>query len=347
MPTQVAPSHSTWDEHIYQAVQKHFKKCTKYETAVLEDTDPEPLHQMRVGLRRLRSTLQTFQGAIVLPKAAQEKRIRKIAKVLGAVRDLDVLREALERGYRPQLPPAEQKRLDQLLRQLGKQRRRDFSQLRSMLESSLYRNFKRAFRQWLDHPSYSELARLPVEAILPDLLLLPLSQVLLHPGWLVGTVFEAGVITIPTVTASPKLRKLIEQQGTLLHDLRKQMKRVRYQAEFFADFYGSNFAIQVEEFKTVQELLGQLQDSVVLQEFVAAQLDTPIETTLPTLVEQLQQERNQVWMAWKPLQGRYLSADRRMALRELVLNPPALELSKTTVALPLANDGLTAARGSH
>lgn len=48
----------------YQAIHKYFKKSTKYRVDVLSDRDPEPLHQMRVGMRRLRTALQVFARPI-------------------------------------------------------------------------------------------------------------------------------------------------------------------------------------------------------------------------------------------------------------------------------------------
>ncbi|NER99765.1 MAG: CHAD domain-containing protein, partial [Symploca sp. SIO1B1] len=59
----------------YLAVEKHFQKILKHEIEVIKDKDPEELHQMRVGMRRLRTTVTSFEGAISLPKAAQEKKI--------------------------------------------------------------------------------------------------------------------------------------------------------------------------------------------------------------------------------------------------------------------------------
>ncbi|MEB3224731.1 MAG: CHAD domain-containing protein, partial [Synechococcus sp.] len=38
----------------HQAIAKHYQKILSHETGVLADRDPEELHQMRVGMRRLR-----------------------------------------------------------------------------------------------------------------------------------------------------------------------------------------------------------------------------------------------------------------------------------------------------
>ncbi len=60
------------------------------ENAVIEGDDAETLHQMRVGVRRLRSALKLFEAAAPCPPALQED-ISWLGKELGAARDWDVL----------------------------------------------------------------------------------------------------------------------------------------------------------------------------------------------------------------------------------------------------------------
>jgi CHAD domain-containing protein len=55
-----------------------------------------------------------FAPAILLPKPTQEKKVGKML-TLGSLRDLDVLREALENRYKPTLPSEEQKSLETAL----------------------------------------------------------------------------------------------------------------------------------------------------------------------------------------------------------------------------------------
>lgn len=60
------------------------------EMAITESCDPESLHQMRVGLRRLRSALKLFEDAVQCP-AALRKELRWLGEALGEARDWDVL----------------------------------------------------------------------------------------------------------------------------------------------------------------------------------------------------------------------------------------------------------------
>lgn len=64
----------TLKEWAHIAIAKHTNKILKSEAGVIQDKDPEDLHQMRVGMRRLRSAIAGFKIALDLPKAVSEKR---------------------------------------------------------------------------------------------------------------------------------------------------------------------------------------------------------------------------------------------------------------------------------
>ena len=102
----------TLGETAHQAIENHFTKTIKWEKAVKKDEDPEPLHQMRVGMRRLRTAVSRFERYLFLPKLVSDKNIGKLARILGGLRDLDVLAEILEKNYKPHLLEKEQKSLE-------------------------------------------------------------------------------------------------------------------------------------------------------------------------------------------------------------------------------------------
>ncbi|MEN9521313.1 MAG: hypothetical protein RLZZ381_3901, partial [Cyanobacteriota bacterium] len=76
-----------------KAIAKHSRQIFKHEAGVFKDKDPEDLHQMRVGLRRLQSAIASFAWAMNLPEIVTVKNLAKIGHSLGALRDLDVLLE--------------------------------------------------------------------------------------------------------------------------------------------------------------------------------------------------------------------------------------------------------------
>lgn len=303
------PKTASLGDCAYEAIQKHFKKSIKHEEDVLQDDDPEPLHQMRVGMRRLRTALQLFEPAIVIPRGIDQGHIGKIARTLGAVRDLDVLQMTLVQQHYPHLPELEQERLDDLLGQLHKQRQRDFARLEKLLkQAKRYEKFKRAFHQWLQEPEYQAIAHVPILHLLPDLLLPLISQLLLHPGWL--------------VEGKPEdLSSLLQEKGNLLHDLRKQAKRVRYQTEFFLPYYGADYGEHLREFEQIQETLGQIQDATVMADFLAAGLDREVQSALPQLTDRLHWQIQQSWQTWQTLRDRYREPEFRTGVRQAILYP--------------------------
>ena len=82
-------------EYSHQIIQQNLQRFVDQEKAVLKDHDSEPLHQMRVGMRRLRTAVRVFEPAIVLPKTVSYSSIGKIMSSLGETRDLDVLQQIL------------------------------------------------------------------------------------------------------------------------------------------------------------------------------------------------------------------------------------------------------------
>lgn len=303
------------------AIDKHLQKVIKHEDGVIKDKHPEDLHQMRVGMRRLRSAITGFAPAILLPKSAQEKKIGKIAHTLGSLRDLDVLREALENQYKPALPSEEQKYLKTALVHLDKQRRRVLKEVKHTLKHEPYKSLKQSLNKWLKQPKYQEIAHMPIQEVLPDLLLPEVSKLFLHPGWLVGTRVQEGKVDIFKELEPEIVAQQLVEQGAVLHSLRKETKRIRYQMEVFSDFYGEAYQVYLEDVKTIQEILGKLQDSVVLSEFLTDALKSKTKKELPTLAEQLAQESYEAWQQWQTLQQRYLNLETRKGFHLVILQP--------------------------
>lgn len=314
----------TLAEYAHQTIQQTVKKIMAQEDTVLKDKHPEPLHQMRVGMRRLRTAVKVFSTTIVMPKAVSNAAIGKIANTLGGTRDLDVLQQELITHYQPLLKKSEKTKFDAVLKQVSQTRQHRFAQLQKTLNSDRYQKLKRSLQDWLEHPVYTPMGDLFVSQALPDLLLPLVCQLFLHPGWLVGTTVQAGNVTLIPLEETEALNQQFHQFNHLLHGLRKQIKGVRYQAEFFSGFYDTSYLERVEEFKSLQEILGQLQDHVVLRQFLESTLGTDLGKVLPSVDRAMQQDQATFWQNWQPLQHRYLSLEFRQSLRSLLTTPTAL-----------------------
>jgi CHAD domain-containing protein len=76
-----------------------FDDMWRLRTGVLANRDSAAVHDMRVASRRLRTAMQTFQGCFSGKRATyHSRRVKKLADLLGEVRDRDVLLEELEHG---------------------------------------------------------------------------------------------------------------------------------------------------------------------------------------------------------------------------------------------------------
>jgi len=321
MELATKPTVKTLGDYAYEAVQKHFQKTLKWEKPVKKDEDPEALHQMRVGMRRLRTVVNSLGLSLDLSKPVTDKNIGKIARCLGNLRDLDVLKETLENNYKPHLPRKEQVSLRTAFTALAKQRENALSNVQKTLKHKPYKSLKQELNQWLDKPSYQPLASVAIQQVLPDLLLPEVSSFLLHPGWLIGTQFVGSEVTIQRDWEPEKIEKQLTEQGESLHSLRKEAKHIRYQMELFTDLYGESYAAYLTEVKNIQEILGTMQDSVVLAEWLADIFKSEIHTQLPTLATLLTENRYQSWQQWQPLQERYLKAETRHSFHLTILHP--------------------------
>ncbi|MCC5605363.1 CHAD domain-containing protein [Nostoc sp. CHAB 5834] len=311
----------TLGDYAYQAIEKHLKKTLKWEKSVKKDEDPEALHQMRVGMRRLRTTVTSFGVAVDLPKPVNDKNIGKIARRLGSLRDLDVLKESLENNYKPNLPCKEQESLKTAFNALAKQREDVQSSVQKTLKDESYKSLKDALDKWLEKPSYQPLASFTIQQVLPDLLLPEVSSFLLHPAWLVGTEFVESEVIIQKNWKPEKIEKQLTTEGEIIHSLRKEAKRLRYQMELFTDLYGESYTAYLTEVKNIQEILGTMQDSAVLTDWLTDIFKSEIQTELPTLAALLTENRYQSWQKWQPLQERYLKAETKHSLHLTILHP--------------------------
>lgn len=308
----------TFGDWAYIAVEQHFRKILEHEATVIKDKDPEALHQMRVGMRRLRSAIAGFGPALDLPKAVKDKKIGKIARTLGGLRDLDVLQMALTEHYLPSLPESEQEILGKALQILQKQRRRALKNVRKTLKGNLYKKFKQQLQGWLKAPQYPKLAQIDIQLVLSDLLLPEISRLLLHPGWLIGVKVEDTNLHISQDIEPETVRQLLSLEETTLHDLRKEAKRARYQLDLFTQFYGEDYQDQVKTIKDIQTILGEIQDYSVLTEFLNHALDKDWPTQLPHLAAEMSKTRYLQYRQWQELQQKFLHSATRKEIHQII-----------------------------
>ena len=203
--------------------------------------EAEPIHQIRVGTRRLRAVLRIFSDMMDEQWATElEGELRWLAHLLGSVRDLDVLRKRL----RSETKPRDKSALNYVQRILAKRHREAQAAMREGLKSERYHALRERLHAGTLSPQVSiESGEPALEVLLP----------MLRDSWK------------RLAKAARKINSL--DKPTRYHKIRKSGKRVRYATEMLEADLPEKRAGDAEKFvkrmKELQDTLGELQDSVV------------------------------------------------------------------------------------
>jgi CHAD domain-containing protein len=289
---------ATLADYIYPAIQKEYVTILTLESKVLADNDIEAIHQMRVSLRRLRSQIQAFGSILDIPTVMGEKQIGKIAKVLGKVRDLDVLKKTCK-SREINLPDAEKVQIEKVLATILKRRRKEILKVKLMLNDRDYQYFKLAINNWLNNPHYLPTAKVEIGSILPELLLPAVGKLLIDASWWIDLDLDSGMD--PEVAVA----QILLIHGEIFHNFRKQVKATRYLMEIFVDRYPSRYQEYLKDLKQIHQLFGNIQDNLVLDKFIRKVVGKRAPTKLPTLYDRITRSNYLSWTSWQPIQAQY------------------------------------------
>jgi triphosphatase len=199
-------------------------------------SDPEHLHQLRVGLRRLRSALRAFHGIVAEKETKRLRRsLRKLSRGLGRARDWDVLVARLESGKAP----------THLLLKARMQRDEARAAAKEVIASKKFARALVAARAISPRESGQSMAE-----------------------------FAGAALARAHRKLMKEARSVDWQDPAQRHAVRIRLKRLRYSCEFFAPaFDPRRSAAYVGALKALQEILGELNDIAVgrerLPEFAA------------------------------------------------------------------------------
>jgi triphosphatase len=233
-----------------------FIQMLENEDSAKDGSDPEGVHDMRVATRRLRSTLRMLE-AQYKPKTALslEAELKRLARALGAVRDLDVLIEGLRTFHGPLAEdnPA-RAAVQQVIDAFNAELSNDRYRLIRTLEKKSTDRFYRDFAQFLITPgsgaraAASDVQPQQVRHALPPLIYEHLAAVRAYDTVLAGADDET------------------------LHMLRIEFKRLRYAVTLFQDVLGAPSKEFLKELSVFQDHLGRMQDIVTAQDRVGSAL---------------------------------------------------------------------------
>jgi CHAD domain-containing protein len=264
-----------------KALLNDLVKMLHHEAGSRLGEDIEEVHDMRVAIRRQRSTLRLLE-IYYKPKAIQPylEQLRRVAQVLGAVRDLDVLIHDLHE-FQATLDPAQPDDLQSVFDQLDEQRALARHDLLRLLDKKSYQRFINDYADFLTTPGKGarpvethDVTPYQVRHLLPTLLYEHLGAVRAYD----------------TVLA--------EADAATLHALRIEFKRLRYVVSIFTDVLGSTINDFITELKTIQDHLGRLNDIRTAQDRLSdliAQLDPETQgaaiVALQAYIDRLEAER--------------------------------------------------------
>ena len=209
-----------------------------------EGTDPEGVHQMRLALRRLRTICALFRRDIPSPSfQAINSEARWLMQQLGPAREWDVFAETTVTRLVAAAPDID---LGGLREAVERQRKSSYGALQTVLADPRYSRF-----------------------------LLSLGHLVERRGWRDEIDSEAlAVLSLPMPTLADKIlarlhRKALRRGAHFRqlnvdaqHDLRIDLKKLRYAAEFFLPLYATHAPAKryVRRLARLQTSLGRARD---------------------------------------------------------------------------------------
>jgi inorganic triphosphatase YgiF len=218
---------------------------------VIAETDAiEGPHQLRVGLRRLRTALGVFAPSLgPAALAPVSDAARELGRVVGRLRDADVLADEV-------VADAAALGLDAAARDaLGAALESGRAAARAEVRKALAGPAGTGFlfdllefvetRGWLQPADYTQTGRLAT----------PIGDV------------AAGLLAKRHRKAARKGRRIDTLDAEALHELRKELKKLRYAADVLAPIYGGKKVdAYVKALKDLQDTFGSLNDAAMAAE---------------------------------------------------------------------------------
>lgn len=213
------------------------------EAGLIEGPDPEYLHQMRVGLRRLRSALGIFSAVYGKPALAPVRdELKWLATQLGPARDWDVFVTQLLPALLAQF--SDHAGLAALRDEAQALRAKHSAEVREAVQSARYRALLLTLGAWL----YAEPWRSQSDPAVLAGLDAPLAT------------FAAAVLEKRQGRLRKQGRRLARLTAEERHVLRIAAKKLRYAAEFFAPLYPRARPF-LRALSRLQDVLGALNDA--------------------------------------------------------------------------------------
>jgi inorganic triphosphatase YgiF len=220
--------------------------------------DPEGVHQMRVGLRRLRAAMSLFGDILRDPETDELKReLRWLTRELAPARELHVLETRVVAPVKRRYSRAAG--VSSLSRDLAEQRAAALARAQEAVRSARFRGLTLEIAAWLEAGQWTQ----PNDERMRDRGDAPIEE------------SAAAQLTCRFKKIRKRGKKLKQLDAGRRHKVRIQAKKVRYASEFFADLFpGKRASKRRKKFLRalghVQDCLGDLNDIAVHEDRITA-----------------------------------------------------------------------------
>ncbi len=227
----------------FQAITANCLTQIQANAAGVRRQDEESVHQMRVGLRRLRSALGLFKE-VLLPNEPLTAELNWLTRQLGMSRDWDILAGPILNGLAEEME--ERLPLDDIRQAASRQAKIQGRGAAETVSSARYEQLALSLtrwiknRDWRDNTSMDQRKRLKtrIPAFADDRLRHYRRRLKKHG------------------------EKLAEATAARRHKVRIAAKKIRYTAEFFQSLYDDkSMAPFVTALADLQDTLGRLNDA--------------------------------------------------------------------------------------
>ena len=259
--------------NVEQALELVLRHCLAHivanEPALVETADEEALHQMRVGLRRLRAALAVF--APVLDKTMMQEmnaKARTLAGLLGVARDYDVFRGELVAP----LKESGDESIKVLDRAATMEQINAWDAGLRAVSSTEFTRTCLALALHIEEKSWRKRAE--QDPTMAMMLAMPAQK------------FAERALTKRLKKAKSLGENIDHLKLSERHELRKRLKSLKYSVGFFASLYPKKpVAKQIKKLSALQDVFGSLNDLAVAEEIVR------------TLIERSENTPNQIAIA--------------------------------------------------
>ncbi|MDF0521570.1 CHAD domain-containing protein [Bradyrhizobium yuanmingense] len=222
----------------------------------VRDHNPEGVHEMRVGLRRLRAAISLFSK--LLPKSSTEnvkRELKWLTGELAAARELDVfLNQTIRPAARDVIP---RRGIAAVKQEFTRRRAEAFERASSALDSKRFRTLLLDVVEWVEMAHHGSGGHTPIRK------------------------FAATVLVRRIQKIQKDGKQLEELSARARHRLRIRIKKVRYAARFFESLFTSRgqrkrLAQLEKHSKKLQDALGAVNDYLAHREMALdAALNAP------------------------------------------------------------------------